>query len=147
MPTIQLLILCATVLAIAWTVARAFQGALETRVVVAREDAARARARDAEARRASAAQGAASAPPARVGSRVTVHTKKPDDQTIFGVLVGDYADRIVLEDASYVTPHGPAPMPGTQHVATRDVAWIDVHALVTLPDHAPVAAPVPAEAS
>ena len=79
--------------------------------------------------------------PARVGHRVTVHTKKPDDQTIFGVLAGDYTDRIVLEDAEYVTALGVKPMPGSQHFATRDIAWIDVHALVApVPDHAPAAA-------
>lgn len=70
------------------------------------------------------------APPPRVGHRVTVHTKKPDDQTIYGVLVADYPDRLVLEHAEYVTSTGARAMPGTQHVATRDIAWIDVHQLV-----------------
>jgi hypothetical protein len=69
-------------------------------------------------------------PPARVGHRVTVHTKQPDDQTIFGVLVGDYADRIVLEDAEYVTASGATPISGQQHIATADIAWLDCHQLV-----------------
>jgi hypothetical protein len=79
------------------------------------------------------ASGAAekAAPPPRVGHRVTVHTKQPDDQTIFGVLVGDYPDRISLEHAEYVTPTGGKPIAGRQDIATRDIAWIDVHALVT----------------
>jgi len=108
--TTQLIIVCATVLALA---ALALSGS------------------------ASRAQGAGvdTAPP-RTGNRVTVHTKKPDDQTLFGVLVGDYADRLVLEDAEYVTPAGGEPIPGVQHVATRDIAWIDVHALVAAPDPA-----------
>lgn len=73
--------------------------------------------------------------PVRVGHRVTVHTKQPDDQTIFGVLVGDYEDRVVLEDAEYVAPSGSTPMSGRQHVATENIAWIDVHAHVaTLAD-------------
>jgi hypothetical protein len=75
--------------------------------------------------------------PPRVGHRVTVHTKQPDDQTLFGVLVGDYEDRIVLEDAEYITALGPNPMPGQQHIATADIAWIDVHALVAIPESAP----------
>lgn len=76
----------------------------------------------------------------RLGHRVTVHTKQPDDQTIFGVVVGDYTDRIVLEDAEYVTQAGGKPMPGRPHVDTRDIAWID--------DHGQVAAvPEPAEAA
>lgn len=84
------------------------------------------------------------APPPRVGHRVTVHTKKPDDQTIFGVLAGDYSDRVVLEDAEYVTPQGGVPISGRQDIATRDIAWIDVHALVApVPDSAPVEAEVP----
>lgn len=68
--------------------------------------------------------------PPRTGYRVTVHTKKPDDQTLFGVLVGDYKDRIVLEDAEYVSPTGSTSLPGRQHVATDQISWIDVHALV-----------------
>ena len=77
-------------------------------------------------------------PPPRIGHRVTVHTKQPDDQTLFGVLVGDYADRIVLEDAEYVTPSGGKPISGKQHIATADVAWLDLHALVAeLPETVP----------
>lgn len=84
------------------------------------------------------------AAPARIGHRVTVHTKKPDDQTIFGVLVGDYTDRVVLEDAEYVTSKGGTPISGRQDIATRDIAWIDVHALVVIPDRAPADASVEA---
>jgi hypothetical protein len=78
--------------------------------------------------------------PRRVGHRVTVHTKKPDDQTIFGVVVGDYTDRVSLEDAEYITALGPQAMPGRQDIATRDIAWIDVHGLVTVPTAAPAPA-------
>src|SRR5688500_11922330 len=112
MTTLHLLIVCLTVVA----VARSFAGG-------------RARRNEAEA------------PPPRTGCRVTVHTKQPDDQTIFGVLVGDYAARLVLEDAEYVTVHGAQPLPGAQHFATADVAWVDVHQLVAaVPDAAPAEA-------
>jgi hypothetical protein len=73
--------------------------------------------------------------PPRVNHRVTVHTKKPDDQTIFGVIVGDYTDRLCLEHAEYVTPQGGQPIAGRQDIATRDIAWIDVHGPATkVPD-------------
>lgn len=106
MTTFQLLLGCLTALGLATIAAAAF-------VVV----------------RWGSVREPAEAPP-RVGRRVTVHTKQPDDHTIFGVLVGDHSDRLVLEHAEFVTPTGARPIPGVQHVATRDVAWIDVHALV-----------------
>lgn len=66
--------------------------------------------------------------PSRVGHRVTIHTKQPDDQTIFGVVVGDYNDRIALEDAEYVLKGRPGqPLPGRQDFDASDIAWIDVH--------------------
>lgn len=37
------------------------------------------------------------------GRRVVVHTAKPDDQTISGVLIFDGPDRLVLEDAEYIS--------------------------------------------
>lgn len=117
MTTAQLVIVCSTVLLLALVAAG---------TLAHREQLRAARRDDAVT-------------PPRVGHRVTIHTKQPDDQTIFGVLIGDYADRLVLTDAEYVTPRGGQPIPGEPHIATRDVAWIDVHALVALPDHAPVA--------
>jgi hypothetical protein len=78
--------------------------------------------------------------PTRMGHRVTVHTKKPDDQTIFGRVVGDYTDRISLEEAEYVTPAGGQPIAGRQDIAWTDVAWIDVHGQVTVPAQAPAEA-------
>jgi hypothetical protein len=76
-------------------------------------------------------RGGSDAPPARVGHRVTVHTKKPDDQTLHGVVVGDYADRLSLANASYVTPERAVPIDAQRHdIDKRDIAWIDVYALV-----------------
>lgn len=65
--------------------------------------------------------------PTRLGHRVTVHTKQPDDQTLFGVVVGDYSDRITLDDAEYVTAAGARALPGRQDIDRSDIAWIDVH--------------------
>ena len=75
--------------------------------------------------------------PSRVGERVTVNTKKPDDQTIAGVVVGDYSDRLMLDDAEYVTAAGPRSLPGRQDIATTDIAWVATHGKVTVPDAAP----------
>lgn len=69
--------------------------------------------------------------PRRVGHRVTVHTKQPDDKTLFGVIAADYDDQLVLEHAELVTPLGTNPLPGRQHIPSRDISWIDVHALVS----------------
>jgi HK97 family phage portal protein len=131
--TIQLLIVCLTALAAAAIALIALRDVLASRLAVARVDAAariRAPARD-EA-------------PRRVGERVTVHTKRPDDQTIFGVVAGDYSDRISLENAEYVTQLGVQPIPSHRlDIATRDIAWIDVHGLVALADTAPTVAAAP----
>jgi hypothetical protein len=114
--TTQLLIVCLTCLALA---------AIAAGVLIHRARLVdRARAEDLA--------------PRRVGHRVTVHTKKPDDQTIFGVVAGDYLDRLVLEHAEYVTPLGAQPIPGARHeIETRDIAWVDVHGLVTVAPAAP----------
>lgn len=73
--------------------------------------------------------------PSRVGHRVTVHT---GEHTLFGVVVGDYTDRVALEDAEYVVAQGRnQPLPGRQDIATADIAWIDVHAHVAAPAGAP----------
>jgi hypothetical protein len=135
MATHQLLIICGTVLALAGLVAAVL-------VHYARLVEHRRRIELERAFRAAEKVERDDRPPARIGHRVTVHTKKPDDQTIFGVLVGDYADRISLEDAEYVTAAGAHAMPGRQDIATRDVAWIDVHANVVVPPAAPVPAAV-----
>lgn len=132
MTTGQLLIVCLTTLlltaaAAAGTVLAARQRAI-TRLAIARVDAA-ARIRTPTA-----------SAPSRVGERVTVHTK--DERTIFGVIAGDYPDRIVLDHAEYVTNQGATPLPHRQpHIATRDIAWIDVLAnVVDLHDRAPARA-------
>jgi hypothetical protein len=62
------------------------------------------------------------------GSLVTVHTNKPDDQTLHGVLIGDYADRLVLEGAKYVTSAGEQPIPGAVVVPKSSVSWLQQHA-------------------
>jgi hypothetical protein len=146
--TTQLLIVCLTAL-VALTIAAVAVLKLATaanaaRLSLSREHAALERfnaERDAAAARGEAV--AAKAPP-MIGHRVTVHTKKPDDQTFYGVLIAEYADRILLEDAEYVTPTGPVPMQGTQRIAQADIAWIDVHALVADVTPAAPAEPEPA---
>jgi hypothetical protein len=125
MNTAQLIVVCLTALAglviVAVTASRAID---------------RVTARAYTARAAAPAQ-EPQAPP-RVNHRVTVHTKKPDDQTIYGVIVGDYTDRLCLEHAEYVTPQGGQPIAGRQDIATRDIAWIDVHGPATkVPDALP----------
>lgn len=63
--------------------------------------------------------------PAR-GHRVTVHTKLPDDQTIHGVLVKEYRDRLILHDAVYVSDEE-SPIPGAVRIPAASVSWIQEH--------------------
>lgn len=65
-------------------------------------------------------------PPLR-GRTVTVNTRRPDDQTIKGVLVSQHADRLTLMDAVYVTPAGEQPIGGQVHIPTGAVAWLQDH--------------------
>jgi hypothetical protein len=65
--------------------------------------------------------------PARAGRRVTIHTTQPDDQTLHGVLVRDYRDRLELVSASLVTAQGETDIPGTVHVPLERVSWLQDH--------------------
>lgn len=122
MTTIQLLIVCLTTLVTISTIAAAAVFTTTRR-----------------GRQSPAQPGLA---PTRIGHRVTVHTKQPDDQTIFGVVTGDYLDRLVLEDAELVTAGGAHPLPGRQDIATRNISWIDTHALVAPAEQTTAPSPV-----
>ena|SRR5665213_1190157 len=63
--------------------------------------------------------------PTRAGHRVTVHTLRPDDQTIHGVIVAEYTDRLILEGAEYITPTGGTPIPGATVAVQKPVSWIE----------------------
>jgi hypothetical protein len=104
--TVQLVIVCVTVLLLAVT-------------------AAVAHVATATAREAAATPPAA---PVRTGRRVTIHTKEPDDRTIYGLLVADFPDRLSLENAEFVNAAGKHALPGRIDVATADISWVDVHA-------------------
>jgi hypothetical protein len=63
------------------------------------------------------------------GRTVTVNTRRPDDQSIRGVLVAHHSDRLTLADAVYVVA-GEAPdieISGTVHVLTANVAFLQEH--------------------
>ena len=84
----------------------------------------------AERERREAAEKALAArtPPPLVGRRVTIHTVQPDDQTITGWCIGDYPDRIMLDNAAYVTKSGEVPIANSrQWFYTSHIAWIDDH--------------------
>jgi hypothetical protein len=111
MTTFQLLTICLTVLALAFVAAATFMYRVE------------------RGRRERATNQA----PLIVGHRVTVHTRKPDEDTISGVVAGDYEDQLVLIDAEYVTPGGARPIPradGGHRIRKESITWIDVYALV-----------------
>lgn len=54
--------------------------------------------------------------PSLVGETVVVHTRKPDDQSIRGIVACDYADKLVLREASYVHASGLQPAKGEVEV-------------------------------
>lgn len=62
--------------------------------------------------------------PVLTGRTLVVHTRRPDDQTIRGILVGQYADRLTLRDAVYVHASGEQPVGGLVHVPTVNVAFV-----------------------
>lgn len=62
-------------------------------------------------------------PPPIQGRTVVIHTRRPDDQSIRGVMVGMYADEVVLEQPQYITADGPRPIDGPLHVPTANIAW------------------------
>jgi len=89
MTTIQLIIVCATVLLLALIAA----GALER------------------------GRGGESAPgPTLAGRTVVVNTPKPDDQSVRGVVVSHHADRITLREAEYLHASGAQPAAGLVHL-------------------------------
>lgn len=62
--------------------------------------------------------------PRLTGRTVTVNTRKPDDQSIRGILVGQFADRVSLTDAIYLHPSGDERVPGVVHVPVANIAFI-----------------------
>jgi hypothetical protein len=62
--------------------------------------------------------------PPLVGRTVVVNTRKPDDQTIRGVLHGQYADRWTLRNAVYVTGVGETPAAQLVHVPVANIAFV-----------------------
>lgn len=58
------------------------------------------------------------------GRTVVVNTRRPDDQTIKGILHAQYADRWTLRNAVAVTPVGEKPLGGVQHIPVANIAWI-----------------------
>lgn len=54
--------------------------------------------------------------PSLVGRTVVVHTRRPDDQSVRGVLVAHHADRLVLRDAVYLHATGTQAADGLVHI-------------------------------
>lgn len=97
MSTVQLVIVCVTVLLIVVTVCAA---------PVARRER----------------------PASLVGSRVTVHTRRPDDRSLTGIVDQDTASYVRLVDASYVTSAGVQPVPGgVAIIPAQNEAWRQEH--------------------
>jgi hypothetical protein len=62
--------------------------------------------------------------PALAGRTVEIHTKRPDDQTIRGILVAQHSDRWTLEQAIYRHSSGDQPIAdNVVHVPTANISW------------------------
>lgn len=62
--------------------------------------------------------------PSLVGETIVLHTRHPDDRSIRGVVAAQYADRVVLRDATLLVATGAsAPIPGATEVPWPAVSW------------------------
>jgi hypothetical protein len=65
--------------------------------------------------------------PSMVGASLVIHTRKPDDQSIRGVVDAHYADRLVLRDAQYLHSSGAQPAGGVVDVLLINVStWQEI---------------------
>lgn len=62
--------------------------------------------------------------PSLVKRTVVVHTRRPDDQTIRGVLVAQHADRLILKEAVYMYGSGNQPIAGLAHIPVGSISWM-----------------------
>ncbi len=63
--------------------------------------------------------------PSLAGKTVVIHTQRPDDRTLKGVLHGQHSDRWVLRDAVAVMPGGfEQPLGGTEHVPVANISFV-----------------------
>lgn len=61
--------------------------------------------------------------PSLVGRTVVIHTKRPDDRTIRGVLHGQYTDRWTLRDAVVILPGKEQPLGGLEHIPVANISF------------------------
>jgi hypothetical protein len=66
--------------------------------------------------------------PVTTGFPVTVHTKRPDDQSIHGLLVGETLDRLELADAHFVGDPEKKVIPGVVRVLKANISFRQDHA-------------------
>jgi hypothetical protein len=67
--------------------------------------------------------------PSLVGKSLVVHTRKPDDQSVRGVVDAHYADRLVLRDAAYLHASGAQSAGGLVDVLLINVSsWQELQA-------------------
>jgi hypothetical protein len=60
--------------------------------------------------------------PRLAGKTLVVHTKRPDDQSIKGICVAQYADRWELKDALYLHASGPVDAGGLVGVPVINIS-------------------------
>jgi hypothetical protein len=53
-----------------------------------------------------------------------VHTRRPDDQSLRGVLVAQHADRLTLREVAYLHAGGTKETHGLVHVPLSSISWM-----------------------
>lgn len=65
--------------------------------------------------------------PSLAGRTIVVHTKKPDDQSVRGVLFAHHADRLVLREVVYLHAESATPLQGLVSFPMESVSfWQEV---------------------
>lgn len=62
--------------------------------------------------------------PPLAGRTVVVHTRRPDDQSLRGVLVAQHADRLTLRDVVYLHLSGEQEVGGMVHIPLGAVSFV-----------------------
>lgn len=55
---------------------------------------------------------------------IELHTRRPDDQSLRGVLIAQHADRVTLREVVYLHQSGDRGVAGVVHIPVGNIAWM-----------------------
>lgn len=62
--------------------------------------------------------------PSLAGKTIVVNTRRPDDQSIRGILVARHADQVTLREVIYIHQSGDQPAAGLVHIPIEAISWM-----------------------